>query len=93
MDCTAPTPYHGSNFPTGMMDSKPMDRETILRELAKIEDRVSRTQVQLAWNREHISHLRQTGQWAKLMLQRCEDMLALDLSLHAKLARQLSRSS
>jgi hypothetical protein len=73
-----------------------MDRETILRELARIEDRVARTQRQLASYSEHISRLEGSGRdpkWAKLMLRQCEETLALHVSMHAKLVEQLSRSA
>jgi hypothetical protein len=74
----------------------PMDRETILRELAQIEDRVARTQRQIASYREHISRIEDRGrdaQWAKLMLRQSEEVLALHLSMHAKLIERLSRST
>jgi hypothetical protein len=70
-----------------------MDRETTLRELAKIEDRVARTQLQLASYRETISRLEQSGRdakWAKLMLRQCEEVLALHLTVHEKLVRRIS---
>jgi hypothetical protein len=73
-----------------------MDRETILRELAQIEDRVARTQRQTASYREHISRSKDSGrssEWAKLMLRQCEEVFTLHLSLHEKLIQQLSRSS
>jgi Uri superfamily endonuclease len=73
-----------------------MDRETILRELAKIEDRVARTQGQIASYREHISRLEDSGrdpEWAKLMLRQCEEVMALHLSMHARLIERLSRST
>ena len=73
-----------------------MDRETILRELAQIEDRVARTQRQLASYRETISRLEQRGrdaEWAKLMLRQCEETLALHVSVHGRLLQQLSRGS
>jgi hypothetical protein len=73
-----------------------MDRETILRELAQIEDRVARTQRQIASYREHISRIEDRGrdaQWAKLMLRQSEEVLALHLSMHAKLIERLSRST
>jgi Uri superfamily endonuclease len=70
-----------------------MDRETILRELARIEDRVARTQRQTASYREHIARLQDGGrntEWAKLMLRQCEEVMALHLSMHAKLIERLS---
>jgi Uri superfamily endonuclease len=73
-----------------------MNREKILRELAQIEDRVARTQLQRASYREHISRLEDSGRdpkWARLMLRQCEEVLALHLSVHAKLIEQLSRSA
>jgi hypothetical protein len=73
-----------------------MERETILRELAQIEDRVARTQRQVVRYRETISRIEQSGrdaEWAKLMVRQCEETLALHLSVHAKLIEQLSRSS
>jgi hypothetical protein len=72
-----------------------MNREKILRELALIEDRVARTQRQLASYSEHICRLEDRGRdskWARLMLRQCEEVLALHLSVHAKLTEQLSRS-
>jgi hypothetical protein len=73
-----------------------MDRETILRELALIEDRVARTQRQMASYRGTVSRLEQDGRdagWAKLMLRQCEEVLELHLTLHAKLIDRLSRSA
>jgi hypothetical protein len=73
-----------------------MDRETILRDLAQIEDRVARTQRQTASYREHIARLEDSGrsaEWAKLMLRQCEEVMALHLSMHARLIERLSRST
>ena len=73
-----------------------MDRKTILQELARIEDRVARTEVQLTSYRKTISLLEESGRdakWAKLMLQQCEEVLALHISVHGKLLQQLSRDS
>jgi hypothetical protein len=73
-----------------------MDRETILRELALIEDRVARTQRQMASYRGTVSRLERDGRdagWAKLMLRQCEEVLALHLTMHAKLIDRLSRSA
>ena len=69
-----------------------MDRETTLRQLAAIEDRVARTQLQLASYRETISRLEQRGldaKWAILMLRQCEETLALHVSVHGRLLQQL----
>jgi hypothetical protein len=73
-----------------------MDSETILRELALLEDRVAHTEYQIASCREIVSRLeesRRTADWAKLMLRQCEEVLALHMSMHAKLIEQLSRSA
>jgi hypothetical protein len=73
-----------------------MDRETILRQLAEIEDRVERTERQIATYRETVSRLEHDGRdaaWAELMLRQCEEVLALHLTLHAKLIDRLSRSA
>jgi hypothetical protein len=81
----------------GLSDQFPkMDRETILRELAQIEERVQRTERQIVSYRETVSRLEQDGRdamWAKLMLRQCEEVLALHLTMHAKLIDRLSRSA
>jgi hypothetical protein len=73
-----------------------MDRETILREFALLENRVARTEHQIASYREIIARLeesRRTADWAKLMLTASGEVLALHMSMHAKLIEQLSRSA
>jgi hypothetical protein len=73
-----------------------MDRETILRELAQIEERVQRAERQIVSYRGTVSRLEQDGRdamWAKLMLRQCEEVLALHLTMHAKLIDRLSRSA
>jgi len=73
-----------------------MDRQTILRELAQIEDRVARTRQQIDSYRGTISRLEEVGRdslWAQLMLHQCEEVLALHLTLRAKLNDRLSRSA
>ncbi len=71
-----------------------MDRETILRELAQIEERIARTRRELENYRETIFRLEQVGRdslWAELMLHQCEEVLALHLTVQAKLIDRLSR--
>jgi hypothetical protein len=73
-----------------------MDREIILQELAQLEDRVARTQRQIASYRETILRLEQRGRdasWAKLMLRQCEEALALHVSVHGRLVQLLSQDS
>ena len=72
-----------------------MDRETILRELARLEDRVARTERQMVSYRETISRIEQRGQdakWAKLMLRQCEETVALHVSVHNRLLQQLQEA-
>jgi hypothetical protein len=73
-----------------------MDRQTILRELAQLEERVAWTRREIDTYRGTISRLEEVGrdpQWAKLMLHQCEEVLALHLTLRAKLSDRLSRTA
>jgi len=71
-----------------------MDRETILRELAQIEERIARTRREMENYQGTISRLEQVGRdslWAQLMLHQCEEVLALHLTVQGKLIDRLSR--
>src|SRR5689334_361000 len=69
-----------------------MDREAILREPAKLEDRIARTRHQITYYREIVSRLEQSGRAvsAEFMVRQCDHLLALHMSMHAMLTEQLS---
>jgi hypothetical protein len=73
-----------------------MDHDTILRNLVTVETRVSQNQERIGRYREIIESMEGSGHnadFARIMLQECEAVLAVHLSVHEKLLKQLKQLS